>query len=72
MAGSIDLYWIPLGAGGSGFVRLVGSLYEAVKASVDHRRHRHRQATVGPRMRSAESSPPSWSSRAEVAGGLRR
>ena len=28
----IDLFWIPLGAGGSGFVRLNGRIYEAVKA----------------------------------------
>lgn len=34
----IDLYWIPLGAGGSGFVRVVGKVYEAVKARVDHRK----------------------------------
>ncbi|HKX75844.1 MAG TPA: hypothetical protein VJR05_10690 [Acidimicrobiia bacterium] len=29
---TIDLYWIPLGAGGSGFVRLNGRIYEALKA----------------------------------------
>ncbi len=28
----IRLYWIPLGAGGSGFVRLNGRIYEAFKA----------------------------------------
>ena len=28
----IDLYWIPLGAGGSGLVRLNGLIYEAVQA----------------------------------------
>ena len=38
--GSIDLYWIPLGAGGSGFVRLVGKVYEALMARRDHRKPR--------------------------------
>lgn len=33
----IDLYWIPLGAGGSGFVRLNGRLYEAMKARLERR-----------------------------------
>ena len=33
----IDLYWLPLGAGGS-FVRLNGKLYEAIKARSEHRR----------------------------------
>ena len=30
--GRIDLYWIPLGAGGSGFVRLNGRIYEAISS----------------------------------------
>jgi hypothetical protein len=34
----IDLYWIPLGAGGSGFVRLNGRIYEWVKARLEGRR----------------------------------
>lgn len=34
----IDLYWIPLGAGGSGFVRFNGRLYEAIKARIEGRR----------------------------------
>ena len=34
----IDLYWIPLGAGGSGFVRLNGRIYEAIKAFLNRRR----------------------------------
>ncbi|MGH8915498.1 MAG: hypothetical protein ACRDZM_13400 [Acidimicrobiia bacterium] len=33
----IDLYWIPLGAGGSGFVRLNGRIYEAIKAHRERR-----------------------------------
>jgi hypothetical protein len=33
----IDLYWIPLGAGGSGFVRLNGRIYEAIKARLEGR-----------------------------------
>jgi hypothetical protein len=34
---SIDLYWLPLGAGGW-FVRLNGRIYEAVKAYIERRR----------------------------------
>lgn len=34
----VDLYWIPLGAGGAGFVRLNGLVYEAVKARMEDRR----------------------------------
>lgn len=33
----VYLYWIPLGAGGSGFVRLNGRLYEAMSAMRDGR-----------------------------------
>ena len=33
----IDLYWIPLGAGGHGFVRLNGRLYESLTARREHR-----------------------------------
>src|SRR6266851_3563200 len=32
----IDLYWLPLGAGGN-FVRLNGRVYEAIKARLDRR-----------------------------------
>ena len=35
--GWIDLYWIPLGIGGSGFVRTLGRLYESTKARRDNR-----------------------------------
>ena len=35
---NIYLYWIPLGAGGSGFVRLNGRIYEGVAARLQHRR----------------------------------
>ena len=35
--GSVVLYWIPLGAGGNGFVRFNGRVYEAVKARLEHR-----------------------------------
>jgi hypothetical protein len=38
----IDLFWIPLGAGGSGFVRLNGRIYEGIKA----RRERRRPAAI--------------------------
>jgi hypothetical protein len=34
----IDLNWIPLGAGGSGFVRLNGRIYEWLKARLERRR----------------------------------
>ena len=34
----IDLYWIPLGAGGNGYVRLNGRVYEAIKARLEGRR----------------------------------
>jgi hypothetical protein len=34
---SIDLLWIPLGAGGVGFVRQNGRLYEAIKARFERR-----------------------------------
>ncbi len=33
----VDLYWIPLGAGGAGFVRLNGRIYEAIRARVERR-----------------------------------
>lgn len=34
----IDLYWIPLGAGGSGFVRLNGRIYEWIESRLEGRR----------------------------------
>jgi hypothetical protein len=33
----IDLFWIPLGAGGTGFVRLNGRIYEAARAALENR-----------------------------------
>jgi hypothetical protein len=36
LAPAVDLYWIPLGAGGYA-VRLSGKLYEALKALAEHR-----------------------------------
>lgn len=33
----VDLYWIPLGAGGMGFVRTNGRIYEAVTARLERR-----------------------------------
>jgi hypothetical protein len=33
----IDLYWIPLGAGGVGFVRFNGRVYEGIRARVERR-----------------------------------
>lgn len=34
---SIDLFWIPLGAGGASFVRLNGRIYEGIRASLERR-----------------------------------
>lgn len=34
---AVDLFWIPLGAGGAGFVRVNGRLYEAWAAHLDRR-----------------------------------
>jgi hypothetical protein len=34
---AIDLFWIPLGAGGNGFVRFNGRVYEATKARIERR-----------------------------------
>jgi hypothetical protein len=39
VSGAVDLYWLPLGAGGH-FVRLNGRLYEAVKAWMERRPRR--------------------------------
>lgn len=33
----VDILWIPLGAGGVGFVRWNGRIYEAIKARIEHR-----------------------------------
>jgi len=33
----VYLYWIPLGAGGSGFVRMNGRIYETIKAFLEQR-----------------------------------
>jgi hypothetical protein len=37
-AAAVRLYWIPLGAGGSGFVRFNGRVYEQVRATLEQRR----------------------------------
>lgn len=37
MGTGIYLYWIPLGSGGTGFVRMNGRLYEATKARLERR-----------------------------------
>jgi len=34
----IDLRWIPLGAGGTGFVRMNGRAYEALRSRLERRR----------------------------------
>lgn len=38
MTSTIELYWIPLGSGGTGFVRMNGRIYEWVVASTRGRR----------------------------------
>ena len=38
---SVDLLWIPLGAGGVGFVRMNGRIYEAIKARSERRSPLH-------------------------------
>ena len=62
MTASIDLYWLPLGAGGR-FVQFNGRVYEAIRAHRERRRpldlyhsalevvvpDRHRRAQRGPR-----------------------
>ena len=49
----IDLLWIPLGSGGSGFVDLNGRIYEAIKAYQDRRPPVHpvSHRPAGPRSR---------------------
>lgn len=37
-APSVVLYWIPVGAGGAGFVRINGKIYEATRAMLERRR----------------------------------
>jgi len=34
---AVDLFWIPLGAGGAGFVRFNGRVYEAISALLERR-----------------------------------
>ena len=43
--GAVDLYWIPLGAGGH-VVRLNGKVYEAIKAFMERRPQRGRERGV--------------------------
>lgn len=38
LTAGIDLFWIPLGAGGAGLVRVNGRVYEAVKARSERRK----------------------------------
>src|SRR4051812_25300930 len=59
----VDLYWLPLGAGGH-FVRLNGRLYEAIVASVQHRKRQdlyHSALEVGlAEQRSVIEMAPVW------------
>lgn len=61
---SVDLYWIPLGAGGVGFVRMNGRIYEAVKARSERRMaldlyHTALEVHVGGRRFTIENAWPS-------------
>jgi hypothetical protein len=38
MAYGIDLYWLPIGAGGTGFVRINGRIYEEISSWLERRR----------------------------------
>jgi hypothetical protein len=63
----VDLYWLPLGAGGSAAVRWSGRLYEAIAARRDHRPacdlyHSALQVHVGTDRFVIEMAPV-WSSR---------
>lgn len=60
----MDLYWIPLGAGGNGFVRFNGRVYEHVKAAWERRSpldlyHTALKATVADRHFVIENAWPS-------------
>lgn len=68
---AIDLYWLPLGAGGH-FVRLNGRLYEALASARDHRKRQdlyHSALDVHiDRERYVIEMAPVWNERSEERG----
>jgi len=72
---TVDLYWLPLGAGGSPVVRWSGRLYEAVAARRGHRAacdlyHSALEVRVGADRFVIEMAPV-WSSRRPDPRGTR-
>lgn len=70
---SVDLYWLPLGAGGR-FVRLNGRIYESVMARLDHRQpldlyHSALEVRLGPDRHTIEVAPV-WSSKDPARGAV--
>jgi hypothetical protein len=69
----VDLYWLPLGAGGH-FVRLNGRLYEAIVASVQHRKRQdlyHSALEVGlAEQRYVIEMAPVWNERSKERGSV--
>ena len=68
---AIDLYWLPLGAGGH-FVRLNGRVYEAVAARVERRApcdlyHSALEVRLGPARHVIETAPV-WNERSAYRG----
>jgi hypothetical protein len=68
---SVNLYWLPLGAGGS-FVRLNGRIYEFVAARLDHRQpldlyHSALEIRIGEDLHTIEVAPV-WSSKDPARG----
>jgi hypothetical protein len=68
---SVDLYWLPLGAGGR-FVGLNGLIYEAFAARSEHRQrcalyHSALEVTVGPERHVIETAPV-WNERSRQRG----
>lgn len=71
MVAAVDLYWLPLGAGGH-FVRLNGRLYEAVAARLERRRpqalyHSALEVRVGDERHVIEMAPV-WNERSPERG----
>ncbi len=74
-AAAVDLYWLPLGAGGHS-VRLNGIVFEAVAAAVGRRRrldlYHSALVVTGPEARFVVEQAPAWgeaAGRGVVAGG---
>ena len=71
----VDLYWLPLGAGGSGCVRWNGHIYEALAARHEHREerdlyHSALEVTLGTDRFVIEMTP-AWGNKHEDRGVVR-